>query len=387
MYSVLRYFNAIFVASRRCLALTVAVLFFNEYLIYYVVIRQCSWPEAPKDGNKLNSLIVADPHLLGVWRGHWFDKLRREWQMGVAFDTALKLHNPEVVFVLGDLFDEGMWSDKALFDRYTARFMQLFHSNGIPVFAVVGNHDTGFHYNLHPVRLKWFSDAFGMDSVHLQVLKGLPFVLVNSMAMENDGCTLCNYAIYKLLNVNRTLHCVKERRHGESCGASNLTTYVQPVLLQHFPLYRKSDALCQESDAAPYYQRHKKMRQSWECLSKASSLLLLEQLQPRAVFSGHTHHGCVTMHSSLRIPEWSVSSFSWRNTNNPSVLLVTFTRRGVFVTKCLLPRESTVIALYVITILYSCISMKQHVFRWLRALKVHAIQILRLFFRIALRIR
>lgn len=34
----------------------------------------------------------------------------REWQMERAFQTALWLLQPEVVFILGDIFDEGKWS-------------------------------------------------------------------------------------------------------------------------------------------------------------------------------------------------------------------------------------------------------------------------------------
>lgn len=34
----------------------------------------------------------------------------REWQMERAFQTALWLLQPEVVFILGDVFDEGKWS-------------------------------------------------------------------------------------------------------------------------------------------------------------------------------------------------------------------------------------------------------------------------------------
>lgn len=38
--------------------------------------------------------------------------MRREWQMERAFQTALWLLRPEVVFILGDIFDEGKWSSK-----------------------------------------------------------------------------------------------------------------------------------------------------------------------------------------------------------------------------------------------------------------------------------
>lgn len=48
-------------------------------------------------------MIIADTHLLGSRNGHWFDKLRREWQMHKAFQAAMTLHKPELVFVLGNI--------------------------------------------------------------------------------------------------------------------------------------------------------------------------------------------------------------------------------------------------------------------------------------------
>ena len=45
--------------------------------------------------------MVADTHLLGPFKGHWFDKLRREWQMKTAFMAANTLHSPDAVFFLG----------------------------------------------------------------------------------------------------------------------------------------------------------------------------------------------------------------------------------------------------------------------------------------------
>lgn len=48
-------------------------------------------------------MVLADTHLLGSRNGHWFDKWRREWQMHRAFQTAMTLHQPEIVFILGTL--------------------------------------------------------------------------------------------------------------------------------------------------------------------------------------------------------------------------------------------------------------------------------------------
>ena len=43
------------------------------------------------------------------------------------------------------------------------------------------------------------------------------------------------------------------------------------ILLQHFPLYRESDIICDELDGAPDDVKGIKFRERWECLSKESS--------------------------------------------------------------------------------------------------------------------
>ncbi len=39
--------------------------------------------------------------MLGPLKGHWADKLRREWQMHRTFQSSLTLFRPDVVFILG----------------------------------------------------------------------------------------------------------------------------------------------------------------------------------------------------------------------------------------------------------------------------------------------
>lgn len=48
---------------------------------------------------------------------------------------------------------------------------------------------------------------------------------------------------------------------------------------------------------------------------------LLQWFKPRLILSGHTHSGCEVVHDN-KYPEISVPSFSWRNRNNPSFILV-----------------------------------------------------------------
>lgn len=65
-----------------------------------------------------------------------------------AFQTAITLHNPELVFVLGDLLDEGYFCSENEFNYYKERFYSLFKvPETITMYVVVGNHDIGFHYS------------------------------------------------------------------------------------------------------------------------------------------------------------------------------------------------------------------------------------------------
>jgi len=51
------------------------------------------------------------------------------------------------VFLIGDLFDEGLWSSEQDFNSYVQTFKYLFSvPPEIQLYTVVGNHDIGFHY-------------------------------------------------------------------------------------------------------------------------------------------------------------------------------------------------------------------------------------------------
>ena len=50
-----------------------------------------------------------------------------------------------------------------------------------------------------------------------------------------------------------------------------LERYSRPILLQHFPMYRESDAECKGPDSAPQKEKNIKFRERWECISEESS--------------------------------------------------------------------------------------------------------------------
>ena len=352
---------------RLWLLIVVAVFGYCEWLHYYLVLTLCSWPLPQSNGGvpHLRVLLLADPHLLGPRKGHWFDKLRREWQMHRAFVTARTLFQPEVVFILGDLFDEGQWSDSQGFRDYADRLKQLFPTDQTcPLVATVGNHDIGFHYAIWEGALSRFQKEFGGGAVRLLRMGGNFFVLLNSMAWEQDGCRLCAEAEKQLSLVNATLACLRNsnadyrcdlllddlRQSPDNRDGDASFVFSQPILLQHFPLHRLDDSHCTEADGASEAERRSPFRQRWDVLSDQASALLRRTLQPRAAFDGHSHNGCRTWHSlpgsGRGFWEWTLSSFSWRNRNNPAFLLALISPSEVAVSKCLMPQESTVITIY-----------------------------------------
>ncbi|MEQ2187358.1 hypothetical protein GOODEAATRI_003934 [Goodea atripinnis] len=110
-------FSGSSVVAALLIAVVFGSFFFCEYLIYFPTILKCAWPKLSyarggegTDGRPTDSavraMVLSDTHLLGAVGGHW------EWQMERAFQTALWLLKPEIVFILGDIFDEGKWSSQ-----------------------------------------------------------------------------------------------------------------------------------------------------------------------------------------------------------------------------------------------------------------------------------
>lgn len=61
----------------------------------------------------------------------------------------------------------------------------------------------------------------------------------------------------------------------ESSPKAKIDHYSRPIFLQHFPMYRKSDEICDEPDAAPESGKKELFRQKWDCLSEEASEMVL----------------------------------------------------------------------------------------------------------------
>ncbi|KAM4704992.1 metallophosphoesterase 1 [Rhinophrynus dorsalis] len=331
------------------------VVLFCELLVYYLFIIQCNWPDIQREpinsASTLKTMFLSDPHLLGEIRGHWFDKLRREWQMERSYQSALWLLRPDIVFILGDVFDEGKWSSSKAWNEDVSRFQNMFrHPPHTELIVVVGNHDIGFHYAMTVDKLKRFEKVFNVTSGKVVSRKGVNFVLVNSVALEGDGCDICSAEEKQIFDVSHKLNCSRMRSHPDflkKCsGVENLPASM-PILLQHYPLYRKSDTECTGEDAATPEEKKVQFVEKYDVLSQDASQKLLWLIQPRLILSGHTHSACEVLHRG-DVLEISVPSFSWRNRNNPSFIMGSISADDFSLAKCFLPTENMVISIYCI---------------------------------------
>ncbi|XP_053427242.1 metallophosphoesterase 1 isoform X3 [Nycticebus coucang] len=267
----------------KLIAVVFAVLLFCEFLVYYLVIFRCDWPAVttPAHGSKPAPLA---PVLKAMFLA----------------DTHL----------LGEV--RGHWLDKLR--RMTA------------------------------YKIKRFEKIF--SSERLFSWKGINFVMINSVALEGDRCILCSKAEAELIAISHRLNCSREQDPASHlCGEGQPLPVSAPVLLQHYPLYRRSDENCSGEDAAPLEERNIPFQERYDVLSQEASQKLLWWLRPRLVLSGHTHSGCEVLHPG-GITELSVPSFSWRNRNNPSFIMGSITSTGHALSKCSLPREDMVLATY-----------------------------------------
>ena len=78
-----------------------------------------------------------------------------------------------------------------------------------------------------------------------QFFHHINFFLLSSMAMHGDKCQFCAPAVKKVNKVSNELKCMEDK---DNCEFSYSYEYSHPILLQHFPMFRKSDADCHSND-------------------------------------------------------------------------------------------------------------------------------------------
>lgn len=212
-----------------------------------------------------------------------------------------------------------------------------------------------------------FEKAFNSSLIDYRIVNGLNVINVNSMAMDDDNCDLCNYANYLIDRLSDKLFAKCRSSKNNNEHNTRLCEEQRPILLSHFPLYRKSDLDCNELDSDYNLNDKINIKPKIGCLSRSSTDFLLRRLQPRLVLNGHTHYGCKKIHNiklrginnRLSIKEYTLSSFNWRNRPNPGFILLLANSTQIQITRCVLPNENYLFLIYFLTIFYFVYSVFQ----------------------------
>lgn len=208
-----------------------------------------------------------------------------------------------------------------------------------------------------------FENVFNTSLIEFKILNGINVVNVNSMAMKRDNCELCSSAEYLIDEISKKLFKKCADNQTDKRKSIKLCEKQRPILMSHFPLFRKSDLDCDESDSNYNLNEKINIKPNLGCLSEISTNFLLKKLQPRLSLNGHTHYGCIKKHKiklidsindadDLLVHEYTLSSFNFRNRPNPSFLLLLANPTEFQISRCMMPNENYLILIYFLVILY-----------------------------------
>ena len=202
-------------------------------------------------------------------------------------------------------------------------------TKGKILFAINGNHDIGWHYEMTKTLKSRFDQTFRTESVQHLIINGIDFVVINSVTMEGDYCQICAQAERQLLEIARKL-CPFN-------GSDDCREDSRPVVLTHYPLFKEGLQKCgSDWDTRPEGDLiWTESVQKWNCFHRNATEEILQLLRPRLVFNGHTHYGCVTRYPEDTI-EWTIASFNYRNTFSPTFLLMKISKNDYLIRKCIL---------------------------------------------------
>jgi len=262
------------------------------------------------NGNRAVVAVIADPQLtdsssygqrpgsLGLWLTEFYSDLF----MRRAFRSLMRLHEPNKVVFLGDLFDGGRTADDYSYIELAERFQSIFGSDWRKFLFMAGNHDVGLGRYFSSQAEKHFRDVFGQRS-HAQGLCKKHLVMIDSPSLVNAAHQNRDDTV-ALREAMSTIQQIPE-------GSDT-------ILFSHIPLWREPGVSCDSSMPRQKQQLQQGFGPSYQNLLNAqyTSMLLLHT-QAGMIFSGDDHDFCVVNHdvpgrnNAKTAREFTVASFSW----------------------------------------------------------------------------
>lgn len=243
-------------------------------------------PLPSEDIDSLNLLLVADSQIQGFWNEPpgiigYTSRLDADWYLWKVFRLLMIAFSPDAVIHLGDLFDEGNIATDEEFLLYKARHDRIFTvPEGVSKIQVAGDNDVGGEGDDRMTQklISRFSHFFGSVNEVIE-LKSFQIVKVNSLILQRSKPRLEEWTVY-----NETLAFIKEL-------PLRLDKDKSTILIEHSAL---------------------------NMINKEIASKLIDVVQPRYAFSGHSHKSASFQHpmGSVTVTEYVVPTCSYRMGTN-----------------------------------------------------------------------
>ncbi|KAJ2134505.1 hypothetical protein GGH17_002782, partial [Coemansia sp. RSA 788] len=164
---------------------------------------------------------------------------------------------------------------------------------------MAGNHDIGIGNTIVQNALQRFHEYVGPTNQILDI-GGHQIILLDTLTLESD-----NKDVRK--STQQTIDWLQTER-----------TEMQPkprILFTHVPMWRPPNTNCGPLRQTPYAMLSRSGYQFRDQLFQNTTELLLNAIQPHAVFSGDDHDTCTISHvipsTNKLVTEYTIGAFGW----------------------------------------------------------------------------
>ncbi|KAJ2201134.1 hypothetical protein IW144_000537 [Coemansia sp. RSA 522] len=252
--------------------------------------------------------IIADPQIVDAYSYNQSGLLLRltefftDIYMRKSYTALQQLQQPPTIIFLGDLMDGGReWTHTDWIKEYQ-RFLLLFVNRkpkSTRVYHMAGNHDIGIGNTIVQNALQRFHEYVGPTNQILDI-GGHQIILLDTLTLESD-----NKDVRK--STQQTIDWLQTER-----------TEMQPkprILFTHVPMWRPPNTNCGPLRQTPYAMLSRSGYQFRDQLFQNTTELLLNAIQPHAVFSGDDHDTCTISHvipsTNKLVTEYTIGAFGW----------------------------------------------------------------------------
>ncbi|KAJ2496349.1 hypothetical protein GGH96_005901 [Coemansia sp. RSA 1972] len=279
----------------------------NSRVAYYKRLRG-GYVLANDHTNSVHVAIIADPQIVDAYSYNQSGLLLRitefftDIYMRKSYTVLQQLQQPPTIIFLGDLMDGGReWTHTEWMKEYQ-RFLLLFVNRkpkDTRVYHMAGNHDIGIGNTVVQHALQRFHEYVGPTNQILEI-GGHQIILLDTLTLESDNADVrkSTQETIDWLQAERTEMQTKPR-----------------ILFTHVPMWRPPNTYCGPLRQTPGDLLSRSGYQFRDQLFQNTTQLVLNAIQPHAVFSGDDHDTCTISHvipsTNKSVTEYTIGAFGW----------------------------------------------------------------------------